>query len=75
VIEFLWSSILQYDLDDDAAMFCFQYQRQNKAARWVKIFSNHVSRRYDLFSNAVVFSNLEITNQIAQPMVTCLGLQ
>ena len=43
VIEFLWSSILQYDLDDEAAMFCFQYQRQNKSPRWVKIYSNHVS--------------------------------
>ena len=42
VIEFLWSSIIQYDLDDEAMMFLFQYQRQNKPPRWVKIFSNHV---------------------------------
>lgn len=45
-IEFMWSSIMQYDLDDTNSMFCFQYQRQNKAPRWVKIFSNHVSIRY-----------------------------
>jgi sorting nexin-27 len=42
VIEFLWSSIVQYDLDDEAMMFLFQYQRQSKSPRWVKIFSNHV---------------------------------
>lgn len=49
VIEFLWSSILQYDLDDEAAMFCFQYQRQNKSPRWVKIYSNHYIFLYECF--------------------------
>ncbi len=43
VIEFLWSSIVQYDLDDEQMMFLFQYQRQGKQPRWVKIFSPHVS--------------------------------
>ena len=55
MIEFLWSSILQYDLDDEAAMFCFQYQRQNKSPRWVKIYSNHVRvMDYSLIIRAVV---------------------
>ena len=47
VIEFLWSSITHYDIDDHCGMFCFQYKRQNKPPRWVKIYSNHV-RNYAL---------------------------
>ncbi|TRY67128.1 hypothetical protein TCAL_09235 [Tigriopus californicus] len=49
VIEFMWSSVMQYDLDDEAMMFCFQYQRENKGPRWVKIFSNHYVFMYECF--------------------------
>jgi hypothetical protein len=43
VVEFAWTSIKEWDVDDEAMAFCFQYQRPEKNPRWVKIFTPYVS--------------------------------
>ena len=57
VIEFAWNSISQYDIDDHCGIFCFQYVRQNKPPRWVKIYSHHVSSNLFKILNAHVVEN------------------
>jgi hypothetical protein len=43
VVEFAWTSIKEWEVDDEAMAFCFQYQRPEKNPRWVKIFTPYVS--------------------------------
>jgi hypothetical protein len=43
VVEFAWPSIKEWEVDDEAMAFCFQYQRPEKNPRWVKIFTPYVS--------------------------------
>lgn len=42
VVEFDWSSISEWEADDEALAFCFKYQKPDKAPRWVKIHTPHV---------------------------------
>ncbi len=44
IIQFSWASIIQWDVDDEGMAFAFQYQRPDKPARWVKIFTTYVSQ-------------------------------
>ncbi|KAJ4447685.1 hypothetical protein ANN_09693 [Periplaneta americana] len=39
VVEFSWTSVKEWEVDDEAMAFCFQYQRPEKNPRWVKIFT------------------------------------
>ncbi|XP_075216913.1 sorting nexin 27 isoform X2 [Lycorma delicatula] len=39
VVEFAWTSVTQWEIDEDSMAFCFQYRRANKNPRWVKIFT------------------------------------
>lgn len=43
VVEFEWSSIKEWEVDDEAVAFCFQYQKVDKNPRWVKIYTPYVS--------------------------------
>jgi hypothetical protein len=43
VVEFAWPSIKEWEVDDEAMAFCFQYQRPERNPRWVKIFTPYVS--------------------------------
>jgi hypothetical protein len=43
VVEFVWPSIKEWEVDDEAMAFCFQYQRPERNPRWVKIFTPYVS--------------------------------
>jgi sorting nexin-27 len=49
IITFSWSSIVQWDSDDEGMAFAFQYQRPGKPARWVKIFTNYFHYMNDCF--------------------------
>ncbi len=42
IIPFAWSKIIQWDVDDEGMAFAFQYERPDKAPRWVKIFTTYV---------------------------------
>ncbi|KAF0301148.1 Sorting nexin-27 [Amphibalanus amphitrite] len=48
-IKFPWSSITQWDVDEQAEAFCFQYSRQDHTARWVKVFTPHYLFLYEVF--------------------------
>ena len=43
MVEFAWTSVKEWEIDDEAMAFCFQYQRPEKNPRWVKIFTPYVS--------------------------------
>ena len=43
VIEFNWKDVKTYGADEDGMSFNFEYNRQGKKARVVKIFTPHVS--------------------------------
>jgi sorting nexin-27 len=43
VVEFSWSEILAYESDDESMSFDFEYVREGKKPRWVKIYTPYVS--------------------------------
>ena len=43
VIEFPWDIIQQYEADDEGMSFNFEYIRQGRKPRWVKIYTQYVS--------------------------------
>lgn len=49
VIEFSLDSITMWEIDDEAMAFCFQYSRQEKPPRWVKIFSPYYVYMFECF--------------------------
>lgn len=49
VVEFAWASIKEWEVDDEAMAFCFQYQRPEKNPRWVKIFTPYYVFMSDCF--------------------------
>ncbi|PSN44097.1 Sorting nexin-27 [Blattella germanica] len=49
VVEFAWTSIKEWEVDDEAMAFCFQYQRPEKNPRWVKIFTPYYIFMLDCF--------------------------
>lgn len=54
VVEFQWSTINRWEVDEDGMAFCFQYTRQdNRPPRWLKVFTPYVSI-------AVILSKLKI---------------
>ncbi|KAF4529317.1 hypothetical protein B566_EDAN011411 [Ephemera danica] len=53
VVEFAWSSIKEWEVDDEAMAFCFQYQRPDKNPRWVKIFTPYYVFMQDCFDRVL----------------------
>ncbi|KAG1677528.1 Sorting nexin-27 [Nymphon striatum] len=49
VIEFSWDSIKEWEVDDEGMAFCFQYYRQEKKPRWVRIHSPYYQFMFDCF--------------------------
>lgn len=49
VVEFAWTTIIQWESNEEAMAFCFQYQRTNKSPRWVKIFTPYFIYMYECF--------------------------
>jgi len=47
VIEFPWDIIQQYEADDESVSFNFEYTRQGRKPRWVKIYTQYVSMLFD----------------------------
>lgn len=50
MVELTWDTITQWESDEESMSFCFQYSRNDKAPRWVKVYTPYVS-----------FDNLEIS--------------
>ncbi|XP_017771627.1 PREDICTED: sorting nexin-27 isoform X2 [Nicrophorus vespilloides] len=49
VVELSWDSVAQWEADDEAMAFCLKYNRQEKAPRWVKIFTPYYLYLLDCF--------------------------
>jgi len=57
VIEFSWEDIEQYELDNEQNTFNFEYRREGRKSRWVRIFTPYVSICYfSLLWNFMMFS-------------------
>ncbi|XP_059479043.1 sorting nexin-27 isoform X1 [Neocloeon triangulifer] len=48
-VEFPWSNIKQWDVEEEGMAFAFQYQKPNKNPRWVKIFTPYFVFMQDCF--------------------------
>lgn len=52
VVEFQWSTIARWEMDEDGMAFCFQYTRQdNRPPRWLKVFTPYVSHERYFLNN------------------------
>jgi sorting nexin-27 len=49
VIEFAWRDIQQWEADDEGMSFNFEYIREGKKPRWVKIYSSYFIYLYESF--------------------------
>nr|CAG4651817.1 EOG090X05ZS [Triops cancriformis] len=49
VIEFPWSTVLDWEADDEGNSFCLQYQKPEKNPRWVRIFTPYFVFMADCF--------------------------
>lgn len=43
VVELAWDTINRWESDEESMAFCFQYSRNDKPARWSKVFTPYVS--------------------------------
>lgn len=43
VVELTWDTITRWESDEESMAFCFQYNRSDKPARWVKVYTPYVS--------------------------------
>lgn len=42
MVELTWDSITRSESDEESMSFCFQYNRPDKPARWVKVYTPYV---------------------------------
>lgn len=42
-VELTWDMITRWESDEEAMAFCFQYSRNEKSPRWVKVHTPYVS--------------------------------
>lgn len=42
IVELEWDAINRWESDEESMAFCFEYSRNGKAPRWVKIFTPYV---------------------------------
>lgn len=45
---FNWEDLTNWEADDEAMAFCFEYSKGGKKPRWVKIYSQYVRRYVEL---------------------------
>lgn len=43
MVELTWDSITRSESDEESMSFCFQYNRPDKPARWVKVYTPYVT--------------------------------
>jgi hypothetical protein len=42
-VELEWDTVTRWESDEESMAFCFQYNRTDKAPRWVKVYTPYVS--------------------------------
>lgn len=44
-VELEWNTISRWESDEESMAFCFEYSRNGKSPRWVKVYTQYVSPR------------------------------
>lgn len=44
-VDLAWNTILRWESDEESMAFCFEYSRNEKPPRWVKVYTPYVSVR------------------------------
>lgn len=42
-VELTWDTVTEWESDEESMAFCFQYSRNEKPSRWVKVYTPYVS--------------------------------
>ncbi|XP_014228642.1 sorting nexin-27 [Trichogramma pretiosum] len=64
VVEFQWSTIQRWEVDDEAMAFCFQYTRtDNRPPRWLKVFTPYYVFLSDCFDRIAEEAKWEDNNR------------
>lgn len=45
IVDLEWDTINRWESDEESMAFCFEYSRNGKSPRWVKVFTPYVRRR------------------------------
>lgn len=54
MVELTWDSITRSESDEESMSFCFQYNRPDKPARWVKVYTPYVTINYSSIDLLIV---------------------
>lgn len=56
-VELAWDTITQWESDDEAMAFNFQYSPTDKSPRWIKVFTPYVSDTHFTNSTSICLSS------------------
>lgn len=56
-VELTWDTVTEWESDEESMAFCFQYSRNEKPSRWVKVYTPYVSCDA-IYSEKFLFSKL-----------------
>lgn len=42
-VDLAWNTIIRWESDEESMSFCFEYSRNDKPPRWVKVYTQYVS--------------------------------
>lgn len=42
-VDLAWNTIMRWESDEESMAFCFEYSRNEKPPRWVKVYTPYVS--------------------------------
>lgn len=47
-VDLAWNTIIRWESDEESMAFCFEYTRNEKPPRWVKVYTPYVSVAHQL---------------------------
>lgn len=59
-VDLAWDTIQRWESDEESMSFCFEYSRNEKPPRWVKVYTPYVSI-YNILLLSDLFSFLNFT--------------
>lgn len=71
MVELTWDSITRWESDEESMSFCFQYNRPDKAARWVKVYTPYVSNLIAFISNNFKYIKFQRSYEFVSK---CIGI-
>ncbi|XP_077988848.1 sorting nexin-27-like [Glandiceps talaboti] len=61
---FTWDEIQRWEVDEEGMYFCFEYVKQGKRAKWVKIYTSYYNYMFDCFERIMAEINWLKDNQV-----------